>query len=184
MVNRNEKMCILSSMETLLELGQKFPMAAEYLSQMYLIQRDYREVTNSRLAERLGVSRSAVTQAIKRLVNLQLVEHQGHYYELSDKGRNFATSLLTRHYLIEHLLVDVLEYPWDKADQEAALLQDKISPDFVAFLFDKLGRPKTCPHGNPFPEIPDESRLLGIHDLSRVNTGTTIKIVFELENTA
>ena len=164
-------------METLLELGQKFPMAAEYLSQMYLIQRDYREVSNSRLAQRLGVSRSAVTQAIKRLVNLDLVEHEGSHYELSDKGRDFATSLITRHYLIEHLLVEVLEYPWDRADQEASLLQDKISADFTAFLFDKLGRPTTCPHGNPFPETGDESRLLGAYDLTRVNVGTGVRIL-------
>ena len=173
----SQKLYTFMHMENLLDLGQKFPMAAEYLSQMYLIQRDYREVSNSRLARRLGVSRSAVTQAIKRLANLGLVSHQGSRYELSDRGRDFATSLLTRHYLIEHLLVEILDYPWDRADQEASLLQDKISADFTAFLFDKLNRPKTCPHGNPFPEIEEESRLLGAHDLSRVNVGSRIRIL-------
>ncbi|MDR1893564.1 MAG: metal-dependent transcriptional regulator, partial [Spirochaetales bacterium] len=166
-----------SAGETLIELGKKSPMAAEYLLTIYLIQREYRYVSNSRLAERMKVSRSAVTQAAKRLESLGLVIHKDNNYTLTEKGRDYATSLLKRHYLIEHLLVNHLHYPWDRADEEAALLQDKISSGFADFLYEKMGRPKTCPHGNPFPDIEDEGRLLGAGDLLQCNLKRPVRVL-------
>jgi DtxR family Mn-dependent transcriptional regulator len=163
--------------ESLIELGKKSPMAAEYLLTIYLIQREYRHVSNSRLAERMKVSRSAVTQAAKRLESLGLVIHRDNTYTLTEQGREYATSLLKRHYLIEHLLVNHLDYPWDKADEEAALLQDKISTEFADFLYEKMGRPKTCPHGNPFPDIEDEGRLLGAGDLLQSNLQRPVRVL-------
>jgi len=164
-------------METLLELGKKFPMAGEYLLTMYLIQRDYRHIANSRLADRLKVTRSAVSQAMKRLEALDLVGHADGHPVLTDRGRAFAVSLLRRHYLVEHLLVNLLDYPWDKADEEASLLQDKISADFTAFLYERLGHPEICPHGNPFPDIAGEGRLLGAGDLLQVAPGARVRIL-------
>lgn len=164
-------------METILELGEKFPMAGEYLLNIFLIERDYRQVTNSHLATRMGVSRPAVTQAVKRLENLELLRHEQSHYLLSDRGREFAVCLLRRHYLVEHLLVNTLGYPWDQADEEAHLLQDKISPEFTEFLFDKMGKPQTCPHGNPFPDTQMESKLLGARELTQFSLGSELRVL-------
>lgn len=159
-------------------IHRQFPASAEYLSSIYLIKRDYGHVANRRLAEWMGVSSSAVTQALGRLKRFGLVHHKR--YEnvlLSREGRNLAVRVLRRHYLLEHLLVRVLEYPWDKADEEAKLLQTEISDDLAEHLYLKLGSPQACPHGNPLPGSKIEKSLLTAPKLSEAMPGTTVKIL-------
>jgi DtxR family transcriptional regulator, Mn-dependent transcriptional regulator len=156
----------------------KFPAAAEYLSSIYILKRDYGHVSNTRLAEWTGVSSSAVTQALGRLKRLGLARQERYEdIELTDEGRDFAIRVLRRHYLLEHLLVRVLGYPWDKADDEAKTLQSAISDELTEHLYQRLGAPQTCPHGNPMPESPLESRLLTAPRLSDAPPGSAVRIL-------
>ena len=41
--------------------------------------------------------------------------------------------------------------PWSKLHQEAHNLEHAISAEVETALFDDLGHPQTCPHGNPLP---------------------------------
>ncbi len=151
---------------------RQFPAVAEYLSSIYILLRDYGYVSNTRLAEWTGVSGSAVTQALSRLKRLGLVRQKR--YEnvlLTEDGRTLAVKVLRRHYLIEHLLVAVLGYPWDKADEEAKLLQSQISDDLTEHLYQRLGSPQTCPHGNPMPGAAIEAKLLAAAKLSEAPEG-------------
>ena len=156
----------------LLRIHAKFPAVAEYLSSIYILLRDYGHVTNTRLAEWNGVSVPAVTQAIGRLKRLGLV-HQKRYESvtLSEEGRLLAIKVLRRHYLVEHLLVGLLGYPWDKADEEAMRLQSQISDELAEHLFRRLGSPQACPHGNPMPNAPIERALLDAKKLSEAPPG-------------
>jgi len=90
---------------TLQELKNQFPAAPEYLTQIFLIDRDNGTVPNARLADRLGVSRPAVSQAVGRLKKLGLVD-QDRYgaIGLSSEGRRIAEKVVRRHFLLEHLL--------------------------------------------------------------------------------
>jgi DtxR family Mn-dependent transcriptional regulator len=156
----------------------KFPAAAEYLSTIYILKRDYGHVSNTRLAEWTGVSSSAVTQALGRLKRLGLAKQERYEdIELTDEGRDYAIRVLRRHYLLEHLLVRVLGYPWDKADDEAKTLQSAISDELTEHLYQKLGAPQTCPHGNPMPESSLESRLLTAPRLSEAPVGSKVRIL-------
>lgn len=161
-----------------IRIYKEFPVAAEYLSSIYLINRDYGYVTNVKLAEWIGVSSSAVTQALERLKRLGLV-HRKRYENvlLSEAGRAVALQVLRRHYLLEHLLVGVLGYPWDKADEEAKRLQTQISEDLADHLYSRLGAPETCPHGNPLPGSSQEHRLLTAPKLSEAALGEAVTIV-------
>ena len=168
-------------METVANLEDElknFPAAAEYLSSIFIIQRDYDHVTNTRLAEWMAVSASAVTQALGRLKKLGLATQERYEdIKLSDHGRELAVTVLRRHYLIEHLLVRVLKYPWDKSDEEAKVLQTQISHDLTEHLFTFLGQPQTCPHGNPLPGAAIEKKLLEAPRLSQVASGLRIIIL-------
>ena len=137
------------------ELTKKFPAAAEYLIEIFVTNRDYGIVKNSVIAARLSVSKPAVTQAMNRLKKYDLIEQDLYgAIRLTETGRVTAARLLKRHYLIEHLLIRTLDYHWVKSDEEASRIQAAISDDFAYFLHDKMGRPDTCPHGNPrFPRI-------------------------------
>jgi DtxR family Mn-dependent transcriptional regulator len=160
------------------ELHARFPAAADYLAQIFLIERDYHQVSNLKLAERIGVSKPAVTQSIKRLAKLGLVRQSPYgEIELTEEGRSTAKEVMRRHYLLEHVLVDMLDYPWEKSDREAKRLQVIISDDLTSHLNDKLASPGTCPHGNPFPDTPAEQELIEAPRLSGALVGSRVTLV-------
>ncbi len=134
------------------EVFQQFPAAAEYLTGILILHRDYGTVSNAQVAAWLGVTSPAVTQSLGRLKKLGLVK-QKRYGDifLTEEGATMARAVLRRHYLLEHLLVDALDYPWEKADEEAKRLQGMISDDLTEHMFVRFGRPETCPHGNTLP---------------------------------
>ena len=163
---------------TIADLHEKFPAALEYLKEIFLIKRDYGSVKNSVIAKRLGVSKPAVTQAMKRLKKYQLIE-QDLYGSilLTSSGRLTAAKVLKRHYLIEHLLIHQLDYPWVKSDEEAARIQATLSDEFTEYLHNFFNSPETCPHGNPFPGAESENKILSAPRLTSAAAGTVGKII-------
>ena len=162
----------------LIAIHGKFPAAAEYLSGIYIINRDYGYVTNVKLAEWMGVTRSAVSQAIGRLKRLGLARQRR--YEnvvLTESGRATAVQVLRHHYLLEHLLVRMLGYPWDLADEEAKRLQTQISEGLADHLYERLGAPQTCPHGNPMPGSKVEKGLLAAPALEQALPDSAVTIL-------
>ena len=160
------------------EILKTFPAAAEYLTNIYLICRDYGYAANHRLAEWLGVSTSAVTQALGRLKKIGLVSQERYEHVfLTDAGRDLALKVLKRHYLLEHLLVKTLDFPWDRSDEEAKVLQNQISDALADHLDTFLGHPKTCPHGNPLPGTDVEAKLLSAPRLPLAPVGSSVVVV-------
>ena len=159
-------------------LNDKFPAAVEYLKEIFLVNRDYGLVKNSVIARRLDVSKPAVTQAMKRLKKFGLIE-QDLYGSicLTAAGRSIAARVLKRHYLIEHLLILKLDYPWVKSDEEAGRIQSTLSDEFTEYLYEKLGKPETCPHGNPFPGSGLEEDVLAAPRLDKAEENCSVRIV-------
>jgi DtxR family transcriptional regulator, Mn-dependent transcriptional regulator len=154
--------------QEILNLQKQFPSALNYLTTITVIQRESGKVGNTRLASQLGVSKPAANQAMGRLKKLGLTE-QNPYGEitLTKEGKRFAYAVLRRHYLIEHLLISKLAYPWEKSDDEAQRLQASLSEEFTEYLCEYFNHPDTCPHGNPFPGSSLEKELLEAERLSR-----------------
>lgn len=159
-------------------LARKFPAAPNYLIQMYLFEREGQPVVGSRISERLGVSPAAVTQSMGRLVSRGFVRHDpARGFSLTDAGKAMAGRMISRHYLIERLLVDQLGVSWDVADEEAEYLQTSLTSRLEAILTERLGHPQTCPHGNPFPGSPNEARILAAPPLTSVESGRSGSII-------
>lgn len=149
----------------------------EYLIRIYTTLREGSRVVGSRLAERLGVSASAVTQAFQRMERQGLaVIDPDSGIQLTAEGRAIAESIIRRHYLIERLLVDTLGFDWADADDEAERMEQTLSPKLESYLYEKLDGPTTCPHGNPFPGSPGEERLLGARRMTDARAGETVEI--------
>ena len=69
----------------------------EYLIRIYTTVREGSRVVGSRLAERLGVSASAVTQAFQRMERQGLaVVDQSAGIQLTPEGRKIAESIIRR----------------------------------------------------------------------------------------
>ena len=149
-----------------------------YLIQLYLLLREGRPVIGARIAERMGVSPPAVTQAMKRLAQHGLaVLDPDDGLRLTPRGRSQAERTVRRHYLLERLLVDELGFDWVDVDEEADRLEHSLSPRLEEHLFERLGRPTTCPHGNPFPGSRDERRLLEARRLTDMEAGEATRIL-------
>ena len=108
-------------------------------------------VIAARLAESLRISSAAVSMALKRLQKKGSVRISGrHSIHLTQAGYRAACDLVRRHRLVERLLTDILQMPWNKVHDEAEKLEHAISPELEKRLLELFGKNGTCPHGNPF----------------------------------
>src|SRR5438552_1040335 len=109
-------------------------------------------VRSARLADWLGVSRPTVTVALRRMVRDGMVRLNGRKeIELTPRGEREAAAIVRRHRVMERWLTDVLGLDWVAADEEAARLEHAVSEVVEERLWEALGRPQACPHGNPIP---------------------------------
>jgi DtxR family Mn-dependent transcriptional regulator len=122
------------------------------------------QLRSARLADWLGVSRPTVTIALRRMARDGMVTlNRAKEIQLTPKGRAAAESIVRRHRIMERWLTDALGLDWVTADEEAARLEHAISEVVERRLYEALGRPTTCPHGNPIPgrskAVPHEVHL-------------------------
>jgi DtxR family Mn-dependent transcriptional regulator len=128
------------------------PTVEEYLEAILNMIAEGRTVLGARLAERLQVSPPTVTATLGRMRrDGLLVSGEGNGIILTDKGTKLAISVVRRHRLAERWLTDFLKIPWSQVHHEACLLEHGISERVMNDLYDALGKPATCPHGNPIP---------------------------------
>ena len=72
---------------------------------------------------------------------------------LTEAGRKAAARIVRRHRIAERWLTDMLGLDWVQADEEASKLEHALSDDVADRLHALIGRPATCPHGNPIPGV-------------------------------
>ncbi len=105
------------------------------------------------IAERLGLSPSTVTTAVKRLADRDLVDHKPYKgVVLTTDGSRIAVGVIRRHRIVERFLADMLGYAWNEADRLAASFEHDLPQEVEDRLFVALDRPTACPHGFPIPE--------------------------------
>ncbi len=127
------------------------PALEEYCTTIYELAEDDVRVIQARIAERLAVSRPAVSEMVKRLDDEGLININKGTISLTTKGHALATTMVRRHRLAERFLTDILGLSWATAHHEAGKWEHVISPEVEAALLIHLGEPTTCPHGNPIP---------------------------------
>ena len=126
------------------------PAFEEYCETIYELAEDDVDVIQARIADRLEISRPAVSEMMKRMEAEGLVEG-GRRITLTAEGRALAETVVRRHRLAERFLVDILDLTWAEAHQEAGKWEHVISPLVERAMMAKLDDPTTCPHGNPIP---------------------------------
>jgi len=133
------------------ETPEFHPAFEEYCEAIYELSEDDVEIIQARVAERLDVSRPAVSEMIRKMEREGLVSSEAGIISLTSAGTELATRVVRRHRLAERFLTDVLDLSWSQAHQEAGRWEHVISPDVEAALVRILEDPTTCPHGNPIP---------------------------------
>ncbi len=133
---------------------------------------------SARLADWLSVSRPTVTVALRRMTRDGMVRLTAHKeIELTARGDVAAAAIVRRHRILERWLTDVLGLDWVTADAEAERLEHAVSQVVEETLYRSLGRPKTCPHGNPIPgHSTMRANELRLSALRPGDTGTITRI--------
>lgn len=127
------------------------PAFEEYCEAIFELREDDVEVIQARIADRLAVSRPAVSEMIRRMEKADLVELPRGSIRLTKDGLTLAESVVRRHRLAERFLTDMLGLSWAEAHNEAGRWEHIISPTVEVAMMKALGEPTTCPHGNPIP---------------------------------
>jgi len=127
------------------------PAFEEYCETIFELREDHLDVIQARIAERLEVSRPAVSEMIRRMESEGLVSINKGAIKLTADGLELAERVVRRHRLAERFLTDILGLSWADAHPEAGRWEHVISDRVEAAMNRVLGDPTTCPHGNPIP---------------------------------
>jgi DtxR family transcriptional regulator, Mn-dependent transcriptional regulator len=127
------------------------PAFEEYCETIFELREDDVDVIQARIAERLEVSRPAVSEMVRRLETEGLVTIESGTIGLTAEGRTLAERVVRRHRLAERFLTDMLGLSWADAHKEAGKWEHVISDKVEKAITRVLGDPTTCPHGNPIP---------------------------------
>ena len=131
-----------------------YPTAVEDYVKVIYAHTEWQAVpmTSTVLAARLGLAPSTVTEMVKKLGALGLVEHVPYgAVTLTTDGTTLALRMLRRHRLIETWLVGQFGYSWDEVHDEAEVLEHALSDRMLASIDEMLGFPTRDPHGDPIP---------------------------------
>lgn len=100
----------------------------------------------------MEVSSASVTNMLKRLAGLNLIEHKSYKgAKLTEAGRKIALEILRHHRLLELYLQEIMGYSWDEVHDEAEKLEHHISEQFEDKIAELLNHPTHDPHGDPIP---------------------------------
>lgn len=139
------------------------PAFEEYCEAIWELTEDDISVIQARIAERLDVSRPAVSEMIRKLDAEGLVATHEGKISLTAEGHRLAERVVRRHRLAERFITDVLGLSWAVAHQEAGKWEHIMSAEVETAMDELLGSPTTCPHGNPIPgstyDAPDTTPL-------------------------
>jgi len=150
----------------------------DYLETIYHLESEEKVPTTNEIARHLKISLPSVSESIKKLAGEKYLDHLPYKgVRLTAKGKKVALDVVRRHRLSERFLVDKLGVKWEDAHQEAHKLEHGISKVIGNKMYDMLGQPKTCPHGNPLPDKDGHLREMKSMPLTKAGPKDRVQIV-------
>ncbi len=128
------------------------PAQEDYLKHILRLGGEEGWVSTQALADTLQVKPPSVTEMVRRLAELGLLEHRPYRgVSLSQRGRRAALETLRHHRLLETFLVEVLGLQGRDVHEEAERLEHVLSPLLEERIAAVLGHPSRDPHGRWIP---------------------------------
>ncbi|MGC5255558.1 metal-dependent transcriptional regulator [Gordonia sp. DT218] len=156
-------------------LGDVTAASRQYLKAIWdASEWDPDPVTTKRIAERVGVSPSTASDAVRRLAHKGFVTHERYgAVALSSRGEAAAAHIIRRIRLIESYLVRELGYGWHEVHDDADTLAHAASDNLIERIDRRLGHPTRDPHGDPIPAADGRMTTPPLRPLSTCETGDT-----------
>ena len=148
----------------------------DYLKKIYKLQ-GKTAVSTTELAQALKVTSASVTNMLKRLAQMKMVEYESYRgVRLTAAGEKIALEIIRHHRLLETYLKEILGYSWDKMHEDAERLEHHISEEFEEKIDALLGYPTHDTHGNPIPTRDLEIAEPVTSPLAQAETGRVVVI--------
>lgn len=121
----------------------------DYLTTIYRLEEVFGIAKTTLLASELNVRPATVAKIIKKLERRGLVERSKYRgVRLTSKGRRIAAPIVRRHRILESYLERELKFNSFEVHELAHKLEH-MPREFIERIYDKAGKPRFCPHGNP-----------------------------------
>ena len=148
----------------------------DYLKTIYKLQGDG-AVSTTDIANALDVSSASVTNMVKRLAQMKMVEYESYKgVRLTEAGQQIALEIIRHHRLLETYLKEMLGYSWAEMHEEAERLEHHISEAFEEKIDALLGYPTHDPHGHPIPTADLQITEIATTPLALADAGQTVRI--------
>lgn len=138
-------------MRTIKSISRRIsPTQEDYLRAIYLLSTEDGGTGIVAIAERLGLSKSTVSERVKELTTAGLTDSKPYSaISLTTAGKNLAKKLTFKHRLIEVFLHETLKVPKNLIHSEAERLEHAFSDEVIKKLDIFLNHPTHDPHGSP-----------------------------------
>jgi len=155
-----------------------------YLKALYKFEEKSKEVSVTALSEYFKVSKSTVSNMIKKLVKMGFVDTQPYKaILLTDLGRTKAIEIISKHRLIELYLVKEMHFELDEVHDIAEEIEHINSNLFFDRMDEILGFPTLDPHGSPIPDKNGKVLKVNYLNLSTIKPGQKVRLC-GLENSS
>ncbi len=149
----------------------------DYLVTIYRLEEVFGVARTTIIASELNVKPGTVSKILSKLEMQGLVERVKYRgVKLTDKGRSIAEKIVWKHRVIERFLYDYVGLDPVKSHDYAHLMEH-LPDEVVEKIYEKLGKPPTCPLGNPIPGSPIPDELKASKPLSEADKASCVKII-------
>jgi DtxR family transcriptional regulator, Mn-dependent transcriptional regulator len=157
----------------------------DYIKAIYELTVEKKEalVKTNEISEHFGFTDQTVNEMIKKLeVKNLLIFYPYKGIELTDEGKEEAIRMIRSHRLWEVFLMNKLGFSWEEVHEDAERLEHATSMKVSQRLYEFLGKPKFCQHGNPIPDFDGKMETPVKKMLIEVVAGDVFKIERVLDN--
>ena len=138
---------------------------SRYAAEIYRLQEHHEYVGLTELSSEVDASLQATSRMIARLREGGFLEHEPYKgVRLTELGQQIAMPAIRRHRLAELFLVRQMGFGWDEVHDMTDRFEQGISDEIEDRIFQVLGEPARCPHGEPIP--PREGPMPQLDDIS------------------
>jgi Mn-dependent DtxR family transcriptional regulator len=122
---------------------------ADALKLLFWLGEEGLPMTDAQLASAMQLPISTVSEMLGQLKrDGYVVRGRGASVSFTNRGREEAERLVSRHSMIHRFLTDVVGVPRDAVHEEAARLEDTMTPRFEAYVRSIVGDADAYPYGH------------------------------------
>ena len=146
----------------------------DFLAEIFLVAQEEGRVSLRTVADRLDVSAPAVSRMAQRLVRRGQIRRDGACgLMLTETGERLALKVIRKRRIFEVFLVKNLGYGWHEVYPLALASSNHLEDELVERMFEQLGQPDRCAHGDPIPTRDGKLNPTEAKPLSDLPAGAT-----------